>query len=199
MEEIIYNLIKQSYEYKMDWKIQESINKLKSALSFDLSNGNLWKSYWDLIQQENTAKALELYNRAIICENEDSKFRAETSALLLDINYIDDALKAINRAIQLEEIAEYYSLRSCIYMMKNDTENAIKDLKTAISLDENDPLFYANLWTILKDLWDVNNALLFFYKTIEINKELIWTEKEISWNDLQWLNDLIKECLNVDN
>ena len=86
-------------------------------------------------------------------------------------NYFDEAIKSIDKVIELDgEKANYYDRKSWIYDDNKDYESAIKCSTRAIELDSSNPNYYNNKADHYYNSNDYKSAIIDYTKAIELDK-----------------------------
>lgn len=88
-----------------------------------------------------------------------------------EMNNYDKALEYFNKQLEIEESAYYYIYRGVFYVRNNKVQEAIEDYNTAIKLEPENPYPYNNLACIYEDSQEYEEAISYFKKAIEVDKE----------------------------
>lgn len=96
-------------------------------------------SGWDLYRMCAPAAALAAFRWALQLEPENAWTMTGIAYALGDLAEYDDALKFINRAIEIQKHATFYTFRGSLYLQEKsvhfDPEAAVRDLEMVIGLD----------------------------------------------------------------
>jgi len=107
-------------------------------------------------------EAIDDFNTVLKKDNENSKANYLISYVYYSVSYADSALKYINRAIELEENADYYKLKAEIYYLQSRYTDALFEIDKAIKIDGNNTEYIiakAEIYSNLGQYQDVMNLI----------------------------------------
>jgi len=122
--------------------------------------------------------SLEFLGKAIKKYPEYAEFLNSRASILQDKGRLDDALKDINEAIEIEKNAICLNTRALILKYKDKLDDALKDINEAIEIEKNATRLN-NRAFILKDKGKLDKALEDINEAIEIEDRnpVFWANK----------------------
>ncbi len=134
-----------------------------------------------LLRDRQAADALPFVTQALgllegLEDDEAEKWRAKClnnrGALFLQLQQPDNALRDLNRAIELApNDAQAYANRGTVYSNLQQYDKALQDLKKAIDLAPDDERFYVSRGVVYAKMEEYDNALRDLNKAIELRPD----------------------------
>lgn len=136
-------------------------------------------------------KASVLYEEILILNPENGYVtNFSLGKIYEEMNNYDKALEYFNKQLEIEESAYYYIYRGMFYARNNKILEAIEDYKNAIKLEPENPYPYNNLACIYEEREEYEEAIGYFKKAIELDKE---------GNSSQFYNNIIDCYIRLNN
>ncbi|MBX2845675.1 MAG: hypothetical protein KTR13_05610 [Saprospiraceae bacterium] len=92
----------------------------------------------------DTRGAIRDFDKALTIKPDYDFAYYNRAKVFQDLNFLDEALRDINKAIELNEDSDYYLSRASIYQSLNKTEESLNDFNTSIELNPKNGVAYLN-------------------------------------------------------
>ncbi|MBL7917969.1 MAG: tetratricopeptide repeat protein, partial [Bacteroidia bacterium] len=144
--------------------------------------------------KNNNDKALMYFNKAINIAPYNYKGFYNRALLYLKNNQPKAAIKDLNQVLNMYDYGKAYIARASAFYAVLDYANARNDAKSALLKDKNNHKAYFILGNCDNDQNDLQNAISFYNRAIELNKEEpdYYFKRAIALGKQQKFN----ECLN---
>ncbi len=114
------------------------------------------------MQFDNAKMVLGLSEQGIRIEPKFAILHQDRATALRRLGFKEDALIAINTALQLEKTADFYDTQASILRDMRRYKEAVTALETAIKLEKGNPKFYNGLGIVLGRMGANEEALCYF-------------------------------------
>jgi tetratricopeptide (TPR) repeat protein len=159
--------IERSHIFSMENKYQEGIRDLKKALRLNSNNADIYFNMATIYRdQSNADKALESINKAIKINNNHIRSYLLKSFCLEDKNEIEKAIEVLNFIIEKlnPNYTDALNSRADINRRIGKYKEAYEDIFKAISIDPDDPIYFATL----AEIYASEDRLEEFYLNLSI-------------------------------
>lgn len=142
-----------------------------NLLHLNKKNANVWQNLGTLYyEQGEFFKALDCLNKALIIDDTQAIYHY-TSGLILEKNDIKTAIKAYEKAIELNpKLVDAYNNLGNIFLLHNQIEKAEEIFRKAITDNPFHFGGYLNLGNLLLDQRDqIDEAISYYHKAADLN------------------------------
>ena len=162
---------KQGLAYKQENKPDQAIEALEHAVAANPKHYMAWASLGNLYKtaRKDIPKAVSAYEHAVVGIKKDKVVWANLGMAYFRNNQIDQALKALITASQLDpNDAEIHGNLGTVRRQKGDVPGAIADLELAVKLKPDDAQFANNLGVAYRFAKRDDDAVKVFQKAIAL-------------------------------
>lgn len=126
-----------------------------------------------LYSEYDLEAALAVYREVLVLDEEQAWSHSRIGAILAQVNKLDEAEEALQRAIQLNpSLAQAQSNLGNVYYTRGDFSAALERYKRALELDPDNAVFHENLHAAYKKLGRVTEAVGHLKRANSLRKEV---------------------------
>jgi tetratricopeptide (TPR) repeat protein len=150
-------------------KFLEARNLYQDLYANDQSNTYLILQLAQTLEEtNNSTRALELFDKAILIDKNGFKAHYLKARLLNNLGFLKESVADYSDAIRLHPIGEYYYWRGISFQRLKDSTSSMADYKMALSLGYETPQLYNNYAILQAEKQSFTDAVKSANKAIEL-------------------------------